>query len=117
MGCEPRPEVRRYCTGVCKFPAEVYVIIRHAQVGTHLKSLGVCFGKDSTDESCGVSHLSLTHLLCNVDFPSALPTFDVLLTSIQGGRQMLTTKPGGAWEPEGSLQSCRGNEGAQGKRL
>lgn len=43
-------------------------------------------------------HASLPHLLCDVAFPSAVPTFDVGLTSTRAGQQMLTTKPG-AWEP------------------
>lgn len=64
-------------------------------------------------------HPSLTNLLCDVNFPSAIPTFDVLLTSTRYRRadeQTLTTsqeEPGN----QGVAGEMKDDREAQGKRL
>lgn len=65
---------------------------------------------------------SLTYLLCNVGFPSAIPTFDELLTYThwEASRRSLQSQeePGNhseAWKAD--RQPRKGNQRTQGKRL
>lgn len=109
--------------------AEVLFITAQPHVGAHPNGLGSVLSTGLTDESFhGVTHPSLTHLLCNVDFPSAIPTFDVLLTSPQDrladahykARRSLGTPGLGGWRGEGvwgGWRPAKAVDGAQGKRL
>lgn len=108
--------MRPHHRGAFQLPTEVFFVIEHSQVKAHLNGLGsVLFKGFPWWTLLWVIHPSPTHLLCNVDCPFAIPTFDVLLTSTHNrpadadykARSLGTT---------GWLGELQRQDGAQGKR-